>query len=127
MPRKPKDADKLYGFGDRIRRLRKRAGLTQAELANEIGATKQSISWWEQDVARNQRYECSNCSAIALYRVSKVLDTTMEYLIAGEGRSLPLRHSQTLGRVRRRDQYTPRRDLRRAGEDTQWRGPSNKR
>jgi len=88
MPRKPKDADKLYGFGDRIRRLRKRAGLSQAELANEIGATKQSISWWEQDVARNQRYECSNCSAIALYRVSKVLDTTMEYLIAGEGRSL---------------------------------------
>ncbi len=80
MPTKP-DVDKLYGFGDRIRRLRKRAGLTQAELANEIGATKQSISWWEQDVV-------SNCSAIALYRVSKVLDTTMEYLIAGEGRSL---------------------------------------
>ena len=80
MPTKP-DVDKLYGFGERIRRLRKRAGLSQVELANEIKVTKQAISWWEQDVV-------SNCSAIALYRVSKVLGTTMEYLIADEGLNL---------------------------------------
>ena len=75
MPAKP-DSEVLYGFGERIRTLRKRAGLSQAELANEIKVTKQAISWWEQGFT-------PNCSALALYRASQVLDTTMEYLIAG--------------------------------------------
>ena len=75
MPAKPDDAV-LHGFGERIRTLRNRSGLTQAELANEIKVTKQAISWWEQGFT-------PNCSALALYRASQVLDTTMEYLIAG--------------------------------------------
>ena len=75
MPARP-DSEVLHGFGERIRTLRNRAGLSQAELANEIKVTKQAISWWEQGFT-------PNCSALALYRASQVLDTTMEYLIAG--------------------------------------------
>ena len=75
MPAKP-DSEVLYGFGERIRTLRNRAGLSQAELANEIKVTKQAISWWEQGFT-------PNCSALALYRASQVLDTTMEYLLVG--------------------------------------------
>ena len=76
MPAKPDDAV-LHGFGERIRTLRNRSGLTQAELANEIKVTKQAISWWEQGFT-------PDCSALALYRASIVLNTTMEYLIAGK-------------------------------------------
>ena len=76
MPAKP-DSEVLCGFGERIRTLRKRAGLSQAELANEIKVTKQAISWWEQGFT-------PNCSALALYRASQVLDTTMEYLLVGK-------------------------------------------
>ena len=76
MPAKP-DSEVLYGFGERIRTLRNRAGLSQAELANEIKVTKQAISWWEQGFT-------PDCSALALYRASMVLNTTMEYLIAGK-------------------------------------------
>ena len=76
MPAKPDDAV-LHGFGERIRTLRNRSGLTQAELANEIKVTKQAISWWEQGFT-------PDCSALALYRASMVLNTTMEYLIAGK-------------------------------------------
>ena len=76
MPKKP-DSEVTHGFGQRIRALRKRAGLSQSELADEIKATKGAISWWEQGFT-------PDCSALALYRAAHVLDTTMEYLIAGK-------------------------------------------
>jgi len=76
MPKKP-DSEVTYGFGERIRALRKRAGLSQLELAHEIKVTKGAISWWEQGFT-------PDCSALALYRAAHVLDTTMEYLIAGK-------------------------------------------
>lgn len=39
-------------FGDRIRSARKTAGLTQRQLAGEIGTTNTTISNWEKGLSR---------------------------------------------------------------------------
>ena len=36
-------------FCQQIKELRKARGLTQVELANDLGVTKQSVSNWEND------------------------------------------------------------------------------
>ncbi len=36
-------------LGERIRRLRKKAGLTQEQLAEAVGVNPITISWWEND------------------------------------------------------------------------------
>ena len=36
-------------FGERIRRLRKKTGLTQEQLAEAVGVNPITISWWEND------------------------------------------------------------------------------
>ena len=36
-------------FGDRLRALRKKSGLTQEQLAEAIGVNPITISWWEND------------------------------------------------------------------------------
>ncbi len=41
-----------YEIGGRIRQYRKDKGLTQEQLANEIGVTKNRISNWEQGINR---------------------------------------------------------------------------
>lgn len=38
-------------FGDRLKRLRIRANLTQQEVANKLHITRQSISKWEQNIS----------------------------------------------------------------------------
>lgn len=38
-------------FGDRLKRLRTRANLTQQEVANKLHITRQSISKWEQNIS----------------------------------------------------------------------------
>lgn len=51
--------------GDRIRAARKKAGMTQAELASKLGLPWQSISQWERD-ARNPKIEALEKIAMAL-------------------------------------------------------------
>ena len=36
-------------LGQRIQELRKRAGLTQEQLAEQLGVTRQAVSKWESD------------------------------------------------------------------------------
>ncbi len=36
--------------GDEVRRIRKRLGLTQAQLAERLGVTASSVARWEQGV-----------------------------------------------------------------------------
>jgi transcriptional regulator with XRE-family HTH domain len=42
-PHEPRD-----GLGDRIRTYRRRHGMTQRELAEQLGVTQQSVARWEQ-------------------------------------------------------------------------------
>ena len=39
----------MYTLGDKIRRLRKKDGLSQEELAFRVGVTRQTVSLWESD------------------------------------------------------------------------------
>ena len=39
-------------FGEKIRRARKAAGLTQRQLAEKIGVANTSVSNWEKDLSR---------------------------------------------------------------------------
>ena len=41
-----------YKIGSRIRKYRKEVGLTQEQLAEEIGVTKSRVSNWEQGINR---------------------------------------------------------------------------
>lgn len=59
--------------GQRIKEARKRANMTQAELARKLSIPFQSVSQWERDV-RNPKYE-------TLQNIAEALDVTVGYLI----------------------------------------------
>lgn len=63
-------------FGDRIKNLRIKANLTQAELAKKLGYTPQTISYWEAGSREPDLDSLSNLSA--LFGVS------LDYLISGK-------------------------------------------
>lgn len=44
--------DRRAWDGERIRRLRSRLGLTQSELADELGVRQQTVSEWETGLYR---------------------------------------------------------------------------
>ena len=39
----------MENFGEKIKTLRKEKGLTQKELANQIGQAQSTVAYWEQD------------------------------------------------------------------------------
>lgn len=47
MPKRP--SPNAAGFGTRLAQLRKTAGYTQQQLANEIGATRRQIAYYESE------------------------------------------------------------------------------
>ncbi len=47
MPKHP--APQTHGFGARLAQLRKAAGYTQQQLADEIGATRRQIAYYESE------------------------------------------------------------------------------
>lgn len=62
--------------GQRIREARKRAGLTQAELAKRLGIAYQTLAQWENDL-RNPKYETCR-------RIADALDINILYLLTSE-------------------------------------------
>lgn len=58
--------------GQRIRAARKKAGMTQAELAKRLGISYVGISQWENDI-RNPKYE-------TLLRIAKALNVEVDTL-----------------------------------------------
>jgi transcriptional regulator with XRE-family HTH domain len=63
-------------MGERIRVLRESKGLTQEQLAAQLGVTKGAVHQWEKDITKNVK----NVTFLAL---SQVLGTTQEYLLFG--------------------------------------------
>ena len=62
--------------GDRIKELRQKANLTQAELADKMGFTSQTVSNWESgsrepDIA-------------ALAKLSSLFNVSLDYLLLGK-------------------------------------------
>lgn len=60
-------------FGENLKMLRNRKGITQEELAEHLKIARQSISKWEQDLALP--------SLIFLRPLTKSLDCTLEELL----------------------------------------------
>ena len=62
-------------FGSRLRMIRSERGLTQEELAFEVGVTKGAISQWERDGTE------PNFAALTVIR--RVLGVSLDELIVG--------------------------------------------
>lgn len=43
-------------FGEKLQRLRQRAGMSQDALAEKLGVSRQAVSRWERDVSQTKRY-----------------------------------------------------------------------
>ncbi len=61
-------------IGERIKAARKKAGLTQAELANKLGIAYQGVAQWENNL-RNPKYE-------TLQRLAAALSISVDDLLA---------------------------------------------
>lgn len=64
----------LVEFGQRLRILRESKGLSQAQLAKELGVSRSSVSYWEK-----------GSRAFPLRRIghlARALQTTPEYFLA---------------------------------------------
>lgn len=61
--------------GERISALRKERKLSQGQLAELLGVSRQAVSKWENDQA--------SPDTLNLIRLSEVLDTEVEYLATG--------------------------------------------
>ena len=63
-------------IGNRIAKFRKAKGMTQEELANQLGVSSQAVSKWEND---------ASCPDISLLpQLSKVLGVTTDELLTGK-------------------------------------------
>ena len=62
-------------IGERITQLRNRKNMSQGQLAQTIGVSRQAISKWENDQ--------SSPDTIHLIKLSDILDTKVEYLATG--------------------------------------------
>ena len=71
-----------YGLGERIRKARVRAGLTQSQLAEMIGMTNKHLSTVERGMFE--------LHADAVRQISEVLGVSADYLIFDERRNSPL-------------------------------------
>lgn len=67
----------MGNFGENLRLLRKRANLTQEEIANKLNISHQSISKWENNISLPTIEYCLplteilNCSLNDLFNVKK--------------------------------------------------------
>lgn len=64
-------------FGEKIQKLRKEAGLSQEELAYQLGVSRQAISKWERDNGYPETEK--------IVRMSRIFKVTLDYLLNEEG------------------------------------------
>lgn len=66
-------------FGEKIQKLRKESGLSQEELACQLGVSRQAISKWERDSGYPETDK--------IIRMGKLFHVTLDYLLNEEGTS----------------------------------------
>lgn len=62
-------------IGERITQLRKDASISQGQLADSLGVSRQAVSKWENDL--------SSPDTINLIRLAEVLNSEVEYIATG--------------------------------------------
>ena len=68
-------------IGERITELRKTASLSQGQLAQRMGVTRQAVSKWENDL--------STPDPLRLIQLADALGTDSEYLASGQHATVP--------------------------------------
>jgi len=68
-------------IGERIIELRKAASLSQGQLAERMGVTRQAVSKWENDI--------STPDPLRLIQLADALNTDSEYLASGKHATVP--------------------------------------
>ena len=68
-------------IGERITELRKAASLSQGQLAQRMGVTRQAVSKWENDL--------STPDPLRLIQLADALGTDSEYLASGQHATVP--------------------------------------
>lgn len=84
-------------IGERIIALRKEKAISQGELAQKMGVSRQAVSKWEQGL--------SSPDTAKLIQLAQILGTEVEYLATGthpEPRDLVLNVVETVERVEER-------------------------
>lgn len=84
-------------FAHRLFELRRQAGLSQEELANLLGVTRQAVQKWE---AGTSRPDMNNLTALADY-----FKVSLDYLIRGVEETAPVRETVVIHHEYRRWQY----------------------
>lgn len=69
-------------IGERITNLRKARDLSQGQLANLMGVSRQAISKWENDTA--------SPDTLNLIRLAEVFESDIAYLATGESTEVPM-------------------------------------
>lgn len=82
------DASIRKDLGKRIKQLRKEKGLTQKELANQIGSSHAQLNKYESGL--------NTPPLDRLLLLAEVLETSVDYLLAGHGKGEPPLNSQRL-------------------------------
>lgn len=70
----------MVGFGEKIKKLRMQAGMTQQQLANQLGITKSVVSYYELQ----ERYP----SPEILIKLAVTFHVTTDYLLGLESRNM---------------------------------------
>ena len=63
-------------FGEKIQKLRKEAGLSQEELSDRLGVSRQAVSKWERDNGYPETEK--------IVRMSQIFHVTLDYLLKEE-------------------------------------------
>ena len=63
-------------FGEKLQKLRKEAGLSQEELAWQLGVSRQAVSKWERDGGYPETEK--------IIRMSRIFHVTLDYLLNEE-------------------------------------------
>lgn len=67
-------------FGEKLQKLRKEAGLSQEEFADQMGVSRQAVSKWERDSGYPETEK--------IIRMGRIFHVTLDYLLnEGEGQS----------------------------------------
>lgn len=103
MPRAAKTTGTQETIGQRLARLRKERGITQVELAAELGVTQSHVSEWERG---NLRLHGELIAAVA-----QLLDVTADELLglSPSDERAPAKNRRLLRRLREFDKL-PKRD-----------------
>jgi transcriptional regulator with XRE-family HTH domain len=91
----------LVSFGDNLRLWRKRAGMTQTELAKASGVNVSYISNLERDFSANTRSGRPRASEALCERFSKILNVPLDMILLEAGHAprsmhLPARNAKEL-------------------------------